>query len=836
MAANFSNRRLHPPSRREPLHPIAVASPRCIRCNNLERIEGFPDPTLSSLHSAGDIYQSAGECRGCRLLASGLELAAVDPTALVHVILQASLPLRIEGEGIDLEFFVAEGSQSPFPYYLGTAAHVPPGLDAARVAALAERWLRRCRAGHPACSARFSPSIPTTPATAISQPRPRRLVSVLGGLRLVEDPEPDAPYVALSYCWGDRGSNITTTRDTREERVAGICYADLPKTLQDAVAVTRALKIPYLWADSLCIIQDDVNGRDWRMESAKMDIIYEGAVLTLSATGAMSVTDGFLVETEDRAPELGSSVPIPWVDFNGRLVEVFVRPRLRHDVIIPEDLSVADTTRYPLLSRGWTFQERLLSTRTLHFLPQEIIWECRCDIWCECGGARADQLWKKGEFRGSVYNRIVAANAREGKNEDPSAIWHGLVQQYSKRKLSKRDDRLLALSGIARRFSSQFDVTIGSYLAGLWEVDFLWHLMWRVDYDQVGQLRDDATSASLERQDPGDDIRLANHLEARLKPTWSWISSRWPVTWSSVGIDNFRAGTECARLFEARCDADQLDKFGCVSRGKLIIDAKVVQFNVRRIAGENWVVKIGGGSSVEAASDPSLLYHDMEEYLLPVYQGDQDTRMATELSGGERREHLRTALRPLWTPREETIEEQVAWIEARAAELAMEDTVGSESLGDSNVPDEEPERASHGAAEPSRSDDVVILEPPSPGVELGRSFRWYPPESVHSSLSERAQRSQDIETLEGRFIPDDGLERIAIRPGDFIHCAVLFRYCKDNAGFYVGLGLRPLDPFYTAFTQQIFYRVGLVIIDFSPVTHQPLSEIQNGSQTRITIV
>jgi len=218
---------------------------------------------------------------------------------------------------------------------------------------------------------------------------------------------------------------------------------------------------------------------------------------------------------------------------------------------------------------------------------------------------------RKGSFE--AYNRIVASNVCEGKIEDPSTVWHGLVQQYSKRKLSKWDDRLLALSGIARRFSSQFDVTIGSYLAGLWEVDFLWHLMWRVDYGQVGSPRDDASSVSSEHQDPGDDIRLANSLEARLKPTWSWISSPWPVTWSSVSIDNFRTGKECARLVEVECDADQLDKFGCVSRGKLIIDARVVQFNVKRIAGENWMVKIGGGSSVEVAPDSSLLYEDVEE-------------------------------------------------------------------------------------------------------------------------------------------------------------------------------------------------------------------------------
>jgi Heterokaryon incompatibility protein (HET) len=33
----------------------------------------------------------------------------------------------------------------------------------------------------------------------------------------------------------------------------------LPKTFQDAVAITQMLNIRYLWIDSLCIIQDDVD-------------------------------------------------------------------------------------------------------------------------------------------------------------------------------------------------------------------------------------------------------------------------------------------------------------------------------------------------------------------------------------------------------------------------------------------------------------------------------------------------------------------------------------------------------------------------------------------------
>ncbi|KAK0648659.1 heterokaryon incompatibility protein-domain-containing protein, partial [Cercophora newfieldiana] len=257
---------------------------------------------------------------------------------------------------------------------------------------------------------------------------------------------------------------LATTRASREAHLAGIQYMDLPKTLQDAVDVTRALQVPYLWVDSLCIIQDDVDGRDWRIESAKMDRIYEGSFLTISATSAQAVTEGFLGQRIVIASEPETTTP---------------KTRHRHDAVIPEDSDEANLRQYPLLSRAWTFQERLLSTRTLHFLPHETIFECRSDMWCECGGSRADQLWKKGKVRGSVYNRAAAGAFRGDIYRGPSEVWQLLIQQYSKRRLSKWEDRLLALSGIARKFSKQFGMNAtGAYHAGLWEVDILWHVLW----------------------------------------------------------------------------------------------------------------------------------------------------------------------------------------------------------------------------------------------------------------------------------------------------------------------------------------------------------------------
>lgn len=46
-----------------------------------------------------------------------------------------------------------------------------------------------------------------------------------------------------------------------------------------------------------------------------------------------------------------------------------------------ENISVT----FPLLSRAWGFQERLLATRAVHFTPSELVWECQEARWCECG-------------------------------------------------------------------------------------------------------------------------------------------------------------------------------------------------------------------------------------------------------------------------------------------------------------------------------------------------------------------------------------------------------------------------------------------------------------------
>jgi hypothetical protein len=73
-----------------------------------------------------------------------------------------------------------------------------------------------------------------------------------------------------------------------------ITFSVLPRTIQDAISVTRRLGVRFLWVDALCIVQDSINGQDWIDESSKMASIYGNAYLTIVAEAANDCSQGFL--------------------------------------------------------------------------------------------------------------------------------------------------------------------------------------------------------------------------------------------------------------------------------------------------------------------------------------------------------------------------------------------------------------------------------------------------------------------------------------------------------------------------------------------------------------
>jgi len=207
-------------------------------------------------------------------------------------------------------------------------------------------------------------------------------------------------YCALSHCWGAR-QPITTTKLTIEERKRGISWSKLPQTFKDAIRLTRALAIRYIWIDSLCIVQDDEEDR--QRESARMASIYEEAYLTIAATVSADSEMGFLwtrpVYELTGTATCNTGAPSPAVEtcrkkHDTNSLPVYVRRQIRHSNLFATEqdsmeLHSTDTTlSRPLETRAWCFQERLLSTRVVHFFGWEMFFECKSSNRCECGNMR----------------------------------------------------------------------------------------------------------------------------------------------------------------------------------------------------------------------------------------------------------------------------------------------------------------------------------------------------------------------------------------------------------------------------------------------------------------
>lgn len=276
--------------------------------------------------------------------------------------------------------------------------------------------------------------------------------------------------------------------------------------------------------------------------------IYHLSCLTLAATWSDCNSTGCF--SSQSAEYIEHSLEV--TDSTRDTYRLKVRRKFPHWATNP---TAIPTKVNPLLSRAWVFQERVLSPRVLHFCLQEMIWECCEHTMCECGGL-SNTLTLKSLFaiatelkvnntqpaneRGrasrenAVQSVIMRVNeqqsigrlnpdfdevddqfkARERRLEASREIalqthnlrvkeafvpirqWHEIVEHYSKLNLTKRTDRLPALSGLAHRMAP----FLGAYQAGLWRSSLFLDLAWRAD----------RTSGYRSQEYIG--------------PSWSWVS------------------------------------------------------------------------------------------------------------------------------------------------------------------------------------------------------------------------------------------------------------------------------------------------------------------------
>jgi hypothetical protein len=243
-------------------------------------------------------------------------------------------------------------------------------------------------------------------------------------------------YAALSYCWGTTQKHATT-RANLDSHLKGILVRDLPRTIQDAVYVTRILELGYLWVDSLCIIQDAT--KEMQVELGLMAAIYHNAHVVISAAAATTCESGFL---EDRA-QPPYYINLPFGDKGS--VNVIAK---RQNDRMSSGLEIG-----PLEVRAWAYQESFVARRLLSFNQHEVIWSCHTK-----GGDGGGRLRRN-------YDAVIYFNDSCRTIETPELkTWCFVVETFSSKKITYEKDRLPALSSVAELFACGRDV---DYLAGV---------------------------------------------------------------------------------------------------------------------------------------------------------------------------------------------------------------------------------------------------------------------------------------------------------------------------------------------------------------------------------
>ncbi|KAK3623539.1 hypothetical protein LTR56_011798 [Elasticomyces elasticus] len=153
-----------------------------------------------------------------------------------------------------------------------------------------KKWLEDCE-DHEACK-KLSSEATFIPSRLLEITRDvAGKVSIR--LRCREELTHAITYVTLSHCWGSyvplklEESKLIQYR----ERVP---LEDMSPVFCDAIDVSIALDIWYIWIDSLCIIQD--SEEDWQTESAMMCDVYSHCFLNIAADGSKDGSQGLFRE------------------------------------------------------------------------------------------------------------------------------------------------------------------------------------------------------------------------------------------------------------------------------------------------------------------------------------------------------------------------------------------------------------------------------------------------------------------------------------------------------------------------------------------------------------
>lgn len=353
---------------------------------------------------------------------------------------------------------------------------------------LLRSWLDCCDRDHgPHCRNPYSIlSIPTGPIGL-------RLIDVQN-LCIVQTSFADR-YIALSYVWGQAQQFMLTQANRHSLAAQGaLLTAPIPQTIRDAMTLVAALNERYIWVDALCIVQDDIDGKQEQIDY--MTSIYSKAYVTIVAV------DG-----------AGASAGLPGVPPTLRNRRSFpIAPGL---CVVPERVELDGALEDSVYNtRAWTFQERILSRRCLFVLSQQVFSQCASTV---CSEDRYGPPFDDTDDLSVIHiekNPLVKAkrqadhpDRRDGKNE--FGHYTTFVSEYSRKHMGYLTDVINAFTGIAGALTQLYGWIFHS---GLPEAVFDLALLWT----------------------PVKSVTLRDTRSKELFPTWSWAGWVGAVDYNDV--------------------------------------------------------------------------------------------------------------------------------------------------------------------------------------------------------------------------------------------------------------------------------------------------------------
>lgn len=236
---------------------------------------------------------------------------------------------------------------------------------------------------------------------------------------------PGCKFAALSYVWGrsrEEDGQHHGDDDNDEEQFQfdlGRRSRPLPRTVRDAMHVVRELSLQYLWVDRYCIRDNDDDsgaapGGRKHHTIENMDAVYRGAALTIVAASGAHSEHG-LPGSRRIHHRLGTYS----LDESSSSSEVcYLHVNEAH----------AEVSELVWSTRGWTYQEGLLSRHRLVFTETQAVFQ-------SCHHPRQHGNNNNNNSRisraGDVFYRI---------------------EEYTRRRLTYPTDSLRAFLGVLRAF------------------------------------------------------------------------------------------------------------------------------------------------------------------------------------------------------------------------------------------------------------------------------------------------------------------------------------------------------------------------------------------------